>query len=535
MSDSDFEVSSHSGLRRPARVRFSPWFLLLALLVLAAGLRFHDLADRSLWADELFSASVANDHPLWPTHGMPLFERLRILDVHLGQSFWTVKAADQSPPLFELLGKASIELFGLGEFAVRLPSALAGVLLVAWLGWNALRTGDTRARAVLGWAAVLCALAPGLVAYAQEARVYSVGTLWAGMLATWWFLRWQRGWHSAPLPGWGEISVFVLACYSHNNLILLSAILLTGYGIEALRRRDGWAMLRLAVVPLAYIPWLALSVHTLFFTMNRGIAWTDLGWTGAMLEAFRSLPEVLPAAWLFLLGVVMAARWLVRRTPAGAQGSSQMDGLRGSAMLPLVALTAVVLLYFVLIAAVVSRSGVYHYRHIVFIVPFLALIAGCLLEGLHARWLQVATMVVLAATAAPGLNAAYHRPTSDFRAAYGFALAHVAQRAPIVGITPADRRFYVDVLEPDSQRELIFLSEYTPGAYREACQRLLAAGTGTAVVTHPMREPLVRALFNDCGGHFQVAQRMTGDHVIAEWWRRIDRPAEGSATTKQGD
>ena len=175
----------------------------MVLLVLLGGwLRLHDLGAKSLWADELFSVSVAHDHPFVPDNGQPVFERLRILDVTLGQSFLTAKGADQSPPLFELLDKASIAVLGLNDFSARFPSALAGCLLLAWLGWRWARAADGTERAVFGWALLLCALDPVLVQYAQEARVYSTGTLLAGMLCGWWFLRWHRGLASSPLPGW---------------------------------------------------------------------------------------------------------------------------------------------------------------------------------------------------------------------------------------------------------------------------------------------------------------------------------------------
>lgn len=523
MPDQASATRSSIGLSQYFRVQPAAWILVLSLLLLAAGLRFHDLTERSLWADELFSASVANDHPMWPTPGVPFFERLRILDVQLGQSFWTVKAADQSPPLFELLASLSIGLFGLGEFAVRLPSVLAGVALVLWLGWRSVRATNPTERSTLAWAALLCAVAPALVAYGQEARVYSLGTLWAGMLATGWYQRWVRGWRAAMLPGWGEVGVFVLACYSHNNLIVLSAILLTAYGLEALRRRDWRAVVRLCCVPLAYLPWFVLSIHTLFFTMGRGIAWTELNWPQAVVEALRTLPDVFPLVWLKMLGLLLLVRVLLERLDFGMAARFGLDRLRARGAVPLVALLGVVGLYFVLVAGVVARSGVYHPRHLLFMVPFMALVAGIVVSGLRARAAQALAAALLVLAVVPALQAGYHRPTNDFRGAYRFALAYLPKQAPIVGITPADRRFYVDVLEGGSKRPLVFLSEYDPVAYAQACRTLIQAGTDTAVVTHPLREPFVRALFDHCKGHFVVGQRMTGDHVIAEWWRRVDQ------------
>jgi 4-amino-4-deoxy-L-arabinose transferase-like glycosyltransferase len=494
------------------------------LLLLAAVPRFYRLGWRSLWADELFSASASNDHPLWPADGVPLFERLRILDVQLGQSFWTVKAADQSPPLFELLAKLSINLFGLSEFAMRLPSALAGVLLVLWLGWRGLKSAAPRERLTLFWAALLCAVTPSLIAYGQEARVYSVGTLWAGLLATGWYERWARGWRQAALPGWCEVAVFTLACYSHNNLIVLSAILLSAYGWEALRRRDVKAVMRLTCAPLAYLPWFALSVHTYFFTMDRGIAWADLTWIQAVTQELRGLPSVFPLAWLAAAALLLAVPGLMGRFRPSIAARLGVDG-QDAAMKAFWALAGATLIYFLLIAAVVARSGVYHYRHILFVVPFLALMVGVAASGLQVRAAQAVLAVLAVLAVVSPLREVYLRPTSDFRAAYRFALSRVSGQGPIVGITPADRRFYVDMLEPRSKRELIFLAEYETGAYQRGCDRLIALGADTVVITHPWREPFLRSLFKHCGDHFRVAERMTGEHNVAEGWRFVGPPA----------
>jgi hypothetical protein len=326
------------------------------------------------------------------------------------------------------------------------------------------------------------------------------------------------------------VAVFVLACYSHNNLIVLSALLLSAYGLEALRRRDVAAVWRLACVPLAYLPWLALSVHTLFFTMDRGIAWVELSWSQALAEALRTVPEVFPLVWLQVLGALLLARALLGWLNPALATRLGLDRLAPRAAPTWWALTALVALYFLLVSAVVARSGVYHPRHILFMVPFLALLGGQVASGLRVRWVQAALAALLVLSVVPALRAAYHRPTNDFRAAYSFALARLPAQAPIVGITPADRRFYVDVLEPEAGRPLVFLSEYEPQAYTEACQALARAGTDTAVVTVPQREPFVRALFERCGGRFVVAERMAGDHVIAEWWRRA-APAPRAAAS----
>ena len=71
----------------------------------------------------------------------------------------------------------TVRLFGTSEFAVRLPSLIAGVALVPSMCWVGRVLYDRRT----GWvAAVLAAIAPFGVWYSQEARMYSLFMLVRG-------------------------------------------------------------------------------------------------------------------------------------------------------------------------------------------------------------------------------------------------------------------------------------------------------------------------------------------------------------------
>jgi uncharacterized membrane protein len=80
-------------------------------------------------------------------------------------------AMDNYPPGFNILAWVSIRLFGDGELALRLPAALcgiAGVPAVYWLG----KVTAGRPAALI--AAALLAVSPFAIAYAQEARSYTL-------------------------------------------------------------------------------------------------------------------------------------------------------------------------------------------------------------------------------------------------------------------------------------------------------------------------------------------------------------------------
>jgi len=106
-----------------------------AVIVLAACLRFMDLGKLELWLDECGAVLMAAS-PQGLLHEL---------------------ARDNNPPLYFLLLKGWIGVFGLGEVAVRSMSAVIGVLTVAALGL-CLRSLGLPRRAVV-WSMVLCAVA----------------------------------------------------------------------------------------------------------------------------------------------------------------------------------------------------------------------------------------------------------------------------------------------------------------------------------------------------------------------------------------
>src|SRR5438445_2357340 len=89
------------------------WLLAVIILTIAAEARFLGLTDRSLWFDEA--------HSVFVTQGS--FLRLVAL----------VAQDDTHPPLYYVLLKEWIALFGPGEIAVRSLSAVCGFLKVPLL------------------------------------------------------------------------------------------------------------------------------------------------------------------------------------------------------------------------------------------------------------------------------------------------------------------------------------------------------------------------------------------------------------------
>ncbi len=135
-----------------------------AMVAVAAPLRL--LATRGLWVDEAITVSQARG-------SIPsLLAWLEATDVH--------------PPLHHLLVWATIRVLGTAEWAVRLPSVVAGVALVP-VAYGFARALYGRRTGLV--AAALVTVSPFLVWYSQEARMYSLfvllatGAAWAQVAA----------------------------------------------------------------------------------------------------------------------------------------------------------------------------------------------------------------------------------------------------------------------------------------------------------------------------------------------------------------
>ncbi|MBE7550206.1 MAG: glycosyltransferase family 39 protein [Anaerolineales bacterium] len=140
---------------------------LLAIILIALALRLYNLTYHSLWFDEAISVH-------WARQSVP-----RILEV----GFTLVE--DRLPPLYYLLLKGWTALAGFSEMGVRSLSAFLGTLLVPVIATIAAALFNRRVALVT---ALLVALNPFLIWYAQEARMYAPAVLFSA-LTVWSCLR----------------------------------------------------------------------------------------------------------------------------------------------------------------------------------------------------------------------------------------------------------------------------------------------------------------------------------------------------------
>ena len=218
-------------LRSPAR-----WAIVL--LALGLFLRLFQLGEWSFWHDEADTVLLARK---------PIAEIVQIT------------SADVHPPLYFLVVKASMVL-GPGEFPIRLPSALASSACILFIYLVGRDLFDERTALL---AAVVMALSPLQLFYAQEARMYAQLVLLT-LFCSWCLMRALRdqGWVWWGLLGLGA----TLASYtSYFAFPFLLAML-----VYVLWTRDRAYIVRflltMGIAALFYAPWIGV-----LFTQSRAI------------------------------------------------------------------------------------------------------------------------------------------------------------------------------------------------------------------------------------------------------------------------
>ena len=308
------------------RFRWAEFAGVTALAVASFWLWVHALGSQSLGFDEGLSVVFAS-RPL-----PKLIHTLIYEDLH--------------PPLHYLVLHFWMLLAGRSEIAVRMPSAMAAILLVplayavASEVWG--QQAHNRAlRAATGiGAAALVASSPFLGYYAQETRMYSLAVMWT-LASTWAYLK------AIQQPGrrWWFFFSALLAASLYT--LYTSAFLIPAYWVYALLldRRSWPRTLRYTLLAgLLCVPWLPAAYLQVARLLRTPDYWVNtridvLAFLRAMWNAFlpntRMLWGVLTAALVTVGLAILALRKKLRLT----------DPVRRAALVFLCALVPLALTY----------------------------------------------------------------------------------------------------------------------------------------------------------------------------------------------
>jgi mannosyltransferase len=279
--------------------RFNPAIMLVLLvLLLAAALRVYHIGTQSLWYDEGNSAAMVGRS--------------------IGQIL-TAAGGDIHPPLYYLLLAGWGAAAGKSELALRLPSALMGVLSVGVMYSLGKKLFDRRAGVI---AAGLAAINPFQVYYGQEARMYLLVTLLSATSAL-------LAAHVLTIPGEMTAGQFkprraglIMAAYVLVNAAglythyLFPVVLLAEsalFAVWLIRRKQKlhglitWIVIQVAAIGL-FAPWIPTAIRQLeaWPRLTSGgvgaIAVVNTVALGTTLSAETALGGVGPMILLALVG-----------------------------------------------------------------------------------------------------------------------------------------------------------------------------------------------------------------------------------------
>ncbi|MEB0013425.1 GtrA family protein [Glaciimonas sp. Gout2] len=285
-------------------------YFILAWIVMCFGvfLRFYHLDKVGLWSDELFTVAAALD----VGHGSSWlnFTPKVIPELNFNDSFITWKAADNTPPLFDLLVILWAKCFGSSDFVLRSLSAFLGALS-PFIFFYGLKKNVGYLSAFLG--VTLLALSPSAIIYSQEVRSYTLTLLLctiATVRVTNHILQasnfpTDKKWTSSI---WVDVAIYVLMAYSHYTGLFMAGLFAGIYTLFVIfPSRRYFEITKFLIVPLAIFPWMLLSKKAFIFSSHGGYAWGEY-------HLSQIITQMIPGTLNFLLpgyGVGFSVVWAV--------------------------------------------------------------------------------------------------------------------------------------------------------------------------------------------------------------------------------
>jgi hypothetical protein len=393
-----------------------PWVWLMALTVLAAGLRVIEV-NKGLWLDEIYSLVITVRRPL--------------------AEIVTVFPGDNQHPLYSILARLSVLAFGEHVWSLRLPAVVFGAASIPVMYLLGVSV-STRTEALIS--AALLAVSYHHVWFSQNARGYTALAFWA-LSSTLFLLRGMRTGRRGPYAAYAVAAS--LGIYTHLTMMFLVAshlFICAGAALVDWKRGLGLAKWRLALQAflltggltlLFYAP-LATQIRSFF--VNRPSAMRAVStprW--AVWETLRGLTRGLGTEGILVVAALVIA--------CGAWSYYHENRLVFALFALPGACTA--------IGALLVRGTMYP-RFYFFLIGFavLILVRGLIVipRWIVARWprrsasanprlapaLSAGLAAVLFASSAFSLARNYRYPKQDFEAAIEFVDAQREAGEPVV-------------------------------------------------------------------------------------------------------
>ena len=416
----------------------------VALVVLAgvilAGLALRLAVPRGIWLDEAISIHQAN------------------LSFH--DMFENLQYADRHPPLHHVVLWLTVRVIGDGELAVRVPSLIAGTLVIPALYLLGRELYDRRTGLI---AAAFGAASPLLIWYAQESRMYAFVTLF-GLLALWTQLRAIR--NGSALNWAAYILATSALLWSHYfGLLLIGVQQLIFVGVLIHRRRAGEPLrpmalgfaYSLAVLAVQLVP-LAVFAQKQFDSTGAALGspsgtYDDLSFYAVVSNMAWALWGYHPDGTTELLAAMWPLLLLLSLLLLGRGGSRQTVILAAAAITPIVLLLGVSL----------YDRELFEVRYFLVAVPLLFLLVARLVTGWirrpAARWAVTGVILVTLLLGLADQQTNDDNPRLyDFRGAIDEIRADAGPKS-LVLFEPPDMRYVLDYYAPELRRRALRLGK----------------------------------------------------------------------------
>lgn len=351
-------------------------WLLLLIVIAGLSIRSYQLTARSLWFDEAFSWRLLQ------------FSNTEML---------SRAAADVHPPLYYLILKAWSLVFGSSLLSLRSFSVTSAALTIAaaYLFTNY----ATLSRPTGLTAALLLALSGFQIQYAQEARMYTLGTTLL-LVSSYFLLKAIREsslryWlaYAASTVALAYVHYFALFSIAGQLVFVLGYLLVRTRGRlgEMLDWRQTWyAALAVIAMLVLYLPWLPA-----FLSQNAQVQQTYWipppgGWSVPDTFYRLFIPTTGTPPHAGFVGVLIAVSplvltvigwlWLVKRARAEANW--------------LVMLSGFVPFILAIVISLISQS-LYQDRFFIFTHIFIVIGLAMLLSRLRPAWFRYATLTLI--------------------------------------------------------------------------------------------------------------------------------------------
>ncbi|MEG0007295.1 MAG: glycosyltransferase family 39 protein [Aeromonas sp.] len=300
------------------------------------------LDERGFWSDELFTAAVVRYHPVMDSQ----FERKTVMQIKMDDSFLTVKAGEQHPPMYDISLKGWAYLFGDSETSLRgfnifIIALVSVTIFVSYWRRNIYPIGI-----LIVFTTLVVLWHPVTQSYATQARSY-IFFLMLSLLCLWAFYKIKSADSHETI--WRYI-FYILATISflthYYMAVFIGAVyIFIAYGDLRARRYI------LPLIPAPFIlSWIFLSYHSLLFTASGGVAWSQISYVQALQSMLHIIYGYFGLSSIFIL--FSAIYFFFKRRSAEIQ----------------VVISIVVAIC--VLAFVCKKSGILHPRHFIFIIPW---------------------------------------------------------------------------------------------------------------------------------------------------------------------